>query len=48
MQGRDEGHEGGAVVVVEDEERASSTPRMIGPASRPVLEALGPLRDGIS
>ena len=42
------GHGGGAVVMVEDEERASSTPRMIGPASRPVLGALGTLRDVIS
>lgn len=42
--------QGGKVVVEEeeDEERASLMPRMTGPASRPVLQVLGTLRDTIS
>ena len=36
------GDDASGVVVVEDEERASPTPRMIGPASRPVFRAMAP------
>ena len=35
VPGRDGGSEVGSMMVAEDEERAPSTPRMIGPASRP-------------